>query len=712
MGMLERFLLGAKSAAEMEADDENNHPPNPIPHLSATANSVVFRCSKILLLKMEKLQQCFDVEFPEHVEQPSMYARSLVEYCAYKALNVMTKRPDHLADKEFHQLTYDMMLAWEGPDTESESLYKETVSYNHPEVEDDDGGSLFYTNPTSMAIQVDGKKTVGLDAFARIAPACPAVADPITVHNLFDALTCSSGGQLHFLIYDKYLRSLDKVFKSAKCMLGPPLTSSLHLADGEIILDIDGVMPTQPVLQHIGISTWPGRLTLTNHALYFESLGVGSYDKAVRYDLATDLKQVIKRELTGPWGARLFDKAVMYKSNSLAESIFLEFPQFKGHSRRDYWFAIIREVLHVHRFIRKYNLGQIQRAEALSKATIGIFQYRAVKEAFHIIPCHLKTTLAFNLAEKLPKGDKILEALYNHLKLLHTRSQIHVESLETSPDEKHGAFPFPVSLYTLTRMGFMLLKNEDRPEERELLVADVRVGETSPLQMAVKQSVNYSGRVEAARATLDQVKVEGIDTNLAVMKELLFPLVELGNRFLFLVEWEDPFKSTVFLFLTIFVIYRGWVRYILPSVFLSLAVLMIWHKHLIKGKPTEAFQITPPPTKNAVEQLLTLQEAITRLETYIQTGNIVLLKLRTILFAAFPQTTNKVAFSLIGIAALFALVPFKLLFMLVLLEAYTREMPLRKESSEKLIRRIREWWVRIPAAPVQLIRPQEHKKST
>lgn len=65
------------------------------------------------------------------------------------------------------------------------------------------------------------------------------------------------------------------------------------------------------------ISLYPGRLTLTNTALYFESLGVGLYDKAVRYDLATDMKQVIKPELTGPLGARLFDKAIMYKSTSV-----------------------------------------------------------------------------------------------------------------------------------------------------------------------------------------------------------------------------------------------------------------------------------------------------------------------------------------------------------------------------------------------------------
>lgn len=67
----------------------------------------------------------------------------------------------------------------------------------------------------------------------------------------------------------------------------------------------------------IGFSLNAGRLTLTDHALYFEALKVMTYDKAKVYDLADDLKQVIRPELTGPWGSRLFDKAVMYKSASL-----------------------------------------------------------------------------------------------------------------------------------------------------------------------------------------------------------------------------------------------------------------------------------------------------------------------------------------------------------------------------------------------------------
>lgn len=60
-----------------------------------------------------------------------------------------------------------------------------------------------------------------------------------------------------------------------------------------------------------------GRLILTDYALYFEALRVVSYDKPKRYDLSDDLKQVVKPELTGPWGTRLFDKAVFYNSVSL-----------------------------------------------------------------------------------------------------------------------------------------------------------------------------------------------------------------------------------------------------------------------------------------------------------------------------------------------------------------------------------------------------------
>ncbi|PKA45965.1 hypothetical protein AXF42_Ash019726 [Apostasia shenzhenica] len=689
--------------SKMEETNEDEH----LNGFSSIATSVISRCCRILHVSTDKLLHSFQNELSDSVKQPSKYARNLIEFSSYKTLHVVTKNPDLLGDKEIRLLLFEMMLAWETPDLESEKLLKDPAFYKHSIVEDEDGGSLFYISATSMAVQVDSKNTVGLEAFAKITPACPAIADSITVHNLFDALTSSTGGQLHLLIFDKYLKCLNKVFNSARFHPGPSSASSLHLADGEFILDFEGVMPTKPVLQHIGISTVPGRITLSNYALYFERMRVGSYDKGIRYDLATDLKQAVKHELTGPWGARIFDNAVMYKASTLTEPIFFEFPQFIGHSRRDYWLAIIREVFYAHKFIRKFNLKKFQREEALAKAILGIFRYRALKDFFHIIPSQFRSTLPFNLAEKLPKGDKILEALNTHLEFLH--SQRHSQP---SFDVRMLSGPFPITIYALGVMGFVLLPNEQWPEGVELLGGDVHVGETSSLQKAIKKTICYSGRAEAAQATLDQVKVEDIDTNLAVIKEMLFPFTELAKWLYSLTEWQDNFKSSVFLLLILYILYRGWIWYMWSASFFSLSVLMLWNKYYRKGRQMEAFKIPAPPNRSTVELLLTLQETVSQLEAYIQMGCIVLLKLRAILFAAFPQTTNKVAYTLVAISVIFSFVPLRQLVMLVVLEFYTREMPLRRESSEKLIRRLREWWTRIPAAPVQLIKkPLERKKS-
>jgi hypothetical protein len=63
---------------------------------------------------------------------------------------------------------------------------------------------------------------------------------------------------------------------------------------------------------------------------------------------------------------------------------------------------------------------------------------------------------------------------------------------------------------------------------------------------------------------------------------------------------------------------------------------MLWHKYS-EGKLLEVLEVRAPPSKNPVEQILTLQEAISKLEDTLQTVNIVLLKFRAILFAAVPK---------------------------------------------------------------------------
>nr|CAB3497027.1 unnamed protein product [Digitaria exilis] len=44
-----------------------------------------------------------------------------------------------------------------------------------------------------------------------------------------------------------------------------------------------GTAGTQRVVRHIGTASWPGRVTLTNKALYFEASGTISYDSAIKH---------------------------------------------------------------------------------------------------------------------------------------------------------------------------------------------------------------------------------------------------------------------------------------------------------------------------------------------------------------------------------------------------------------------------------------------
>ncbi|KAG8382620.1 hypothetical protein BUALT_Bualt05G0096400 [Buddleja alternifolia] len=577
---------------------------------------------------------------------------------------------------KFRRLTFDMMLAWEDPGIDN-----------------------------NLQEGVDDKKTVGPEAFARIAPACPLIADMITVRNLFDVLTSASGSQLHFLTYDKYLRSLEKVMKSVQNAVGPQLISNLSLAEDEIIMDIDGIVPTQPVLQHIGMSAWPGRLTLTNYALYFES-GIARYDKAVRYDLATDMKQVIKPELTGPLGARLYDKAVMYKSISMAEPVYLEFPEFKGCTRRDYWLDICLEICRAHKFVRKYNMKGNQQSEALARAILGILRYRAVKEAFRISSSNYKTLLCFNLAESLPGGDMIIETLSTRLTLV-SANPVQPDVLSSTNEKRQQIFP--VALLTLRRLGIVSSGEVNMDGEATFQGGDVWVGESNPLEALVKQLKQDTTKAEAAQATEAQVKMEGIDTNLAVMKELLFPLFGTFTWLVHVASWEDPTKSVIFVVISTYMILRDWIKFMLPSIFVYLALVMLWRRRAKNRKQLEALKIIVTPSKNTVEQLLILQDAINQAESLIQAVNIVLLKIRALLFAGAPQATDKLIVLFILMAVAFAILPMKVVVLSVFVEHFTSNMPLRKESSIKSLRRLREWWTRIPAAPVELIKPDDKK---
>jgi hypothetical protein len=134
--------------------------------LSPLANNVVGRCARILLVRPEDLREQFDKETPASAKGTDNYARNLLEYCSFRALSVSAQVEDHLNDKEFRHLSYDMMLAWEAPGSTNKNVPKaQDVLINEAEkvaaalgVDDDDEDSaLFYNDLMPMVILLSPK---------------------------------------------------------------------------------------------------------------------------------------------------------------------------------------------------------------------------------------------------------------------------------------------------------------------------------------------------------------------------------------------------------------------------------------------------------------------------------------------------------------------------------------------------------------------------
>ena len=52
-----------------------------------------------------------------------------------------------------------------------------------------------------------------------------------------------------------------RALKTMKSQSSAAHLSKLHMIKGEIVIELEGTVTTQPVLQHIGVSTWPGKMS-------------------------------------------------------------------------------------------------------------------------------------------------------------------------------------------------------------------------------------------------------------------------------------------------------------------------------------------------------------------------------------------------------------------------------------------------------------------
>ncbi|MCO5548517.1 hypothetical protein L7F22_001977 [Adiantum nelumboides] len=205
--------------------------------LSAASISCIEQFSRLSGYKGSQRVEEFHSQYTDSFQNE---ARHLVEYCCFKHLaGCSTDIHPQLKDASFRKLIFITMLAWEQPYT--------SAGNNRSEHE----------------------KMVGERAFLRIAPAVAGIADRPTAHHLYETLTEGKEG-LSYTVWDTYITELLRVHEE-RMQHKLDEGSNLSLDADETVLCV-GASKRQPVqMWNSNNIAWPGRLTLTERALYFET---------------------------------------------------------------------------------------------------------------------------------------------------------------------------------------------------------------------------------------------------------------------------------------------------------------------------------------------------------------------------------------------------------------------------------------------------------
>lgn len=250
--------------------------------LSEAAIVSIEQFSRMNGLTGQKMQKIFKALVPESVYNDP---RNLVEYCCFRFLsrNSAELHPG-LKEPAFQRLIFITMLAWEIPIRKGKVNRAKLL-----------GKSNFQ------------RQLVGEEAFVRIAPAVSGVADCPTAHNLFKALAGDDKG-ISFSIWSTYISELLKVHEGRKSYQFQEFS---HFSKEKVLCL--GSSRKQPVIKWADNMAWPGKVTLTDRALYFEAVGIVGEKDALRLDLTHKGSRVEKTRV-GPLGSNLFDSAVSVTS--------------------------------------------------------------------------------------------------------------------------------------------------------------------------------------------------------------------------------------------------------------------------------------------------------------------------------------------------------------------------------------------------------------
>uniref|UniRef100_A0A0E0N5K6 Uncharacterized protein n=1 Tax=Oryza rufipogon TaxID=4529 RepID=A0A0E0N5K6_ORYRU len=625
--------------------------------LSLDAVVTIEQFARLNGLTGRKVQRIFEALAPSHVQND---ARNLVEYCCFRYLS-RDNSDLHPSLKElaFQRLIFMTMLAWEDPYGEDDDTESSLDNYS-----------------------ILGR-LVGEDAFVRIAPAVAGVADVSTAHYLFRALVGSEKG-LSLDIWTTYLGELLKVHHGRQTH-----KSGDHFLSDEQVLCI-GSSRKRPVLKWEENTAWPGHLTLTNKALYFEAIGLTSTNKPLKLDL-TDRNSRVEKAKVGPFGSRLFDSAVSVSSGSVSNEWTLEFVDFGGEMRRDVWLAFISEIISVYRFINEYGPRDDDPAihhvygahRGKKRATLAV--------KFWGGPLVTNSKAASQRASQWHRPSEDSSSAHAHI--FDIDGSVYLRKWMTSPSwtsSRSANFWRNSSV----KHGVILSKS--------LVVADKNLVEKAMVACKEKSKI-----VERTQATIVAATIEGIPSNIDLFKELILPFAIVSEKFYKLKRWENSRTTACFLLVVYTIIFRNMLSYVLPFSLMMLALSMLALKGLKEqgrlGRSFGKVTIKDQPPSNTIQKIIALKEAMASVENYLQNLNLSLLKIRTIFLAGQPEVTTQVALVLLASSAVLLVVPFKYVLAFFMFDQFTRELEFRREMVKAFMSFMKERWESIHAAPVVVL---------
>ncbi|PIM99051.1 hypothetical protein CDL12_28458 [Handroanthus impetiginosus] len=662
-------------------------------HLSTIANDVLRRCAQKLDSSVDALVEEFEREW-----EPEMggYSRKSVEFCCSKALTIMCGTIEEtITDSSFSRFTFDMMLAWEVPSSAEEESYAECVAKEKEEKKVSsvsnqlqDEIPLFYSD--LMPLLVDQEPSAGEDTFVWLGTLLPLVVDMVNGRFTFETLTASTGNRLHFPAYDKFLKEIHGCVKHLQKQDTP---AGVELADDEFILHVDGTASSQRVVRHIGGTSWPGRLTLTNYALYFEASGVITYEDALKLDLSKDTGQNVKPTATGPWGAPLFDKAIVYESSELQEGVVLEFPEMTSSTRRDHWLALVKEIMLLHRFLMQFKVESALEAwEMHARTILGIVRLHAAREMLRISPPLPESFLIFALLDEVPKGDYVLQELADSLKKFTGGHPCSASSILRNLNVSQPCVP--------------CLEPQQISENSEI----VQPRDLSSLESAINQAREEAKEADIAKATAEGLKEEGISESAQVLMGLLKPLQRLAPWSQGIITWERPVTTAIVIVTTLAVVYQEWVGPAISALLLWIVTQMMRARRNRMPERHDKIVIQRGSDQTTMESIVSAQQGLRSVYEIIQQTNIALLKIRSILVSKAPKHTNMVMVVLTCCSIVLAVVPLKFILIALVLYGFVMTSKLGKYmQSDQGNRRLREWWDSIPVVPVEFVDKESDK---